>query len=223
MINFALSFNAWADQQQDPALTTNMLNRFSLVSPQVLAKRHYWMEVGLQSDLGFYGAGLQTGIGYRLNYFGFDLRLSAGKTSYGMINSIVTYTQNSTNAQNAEVTILRSKSDSWNYWSIEPGLSISSRLFSGSLSQFTERVRVGFIYGNFKDSVNNIPFKSFILNAETSLIYQLIPNGPWSMCGSLSWNSGMLVRRYQDSLGDNQSYALPIGWIGSSLSMQYAF
>lgn len=223
LVIFVMSFNLLADQKQDPALTTSMLNRYSLVSPQVLAKRHYWMEIGIQSDTGLNETGLQAGIGYRLNFFGFDLHFSAGKTNYGMIRNVVTYTQSSDNAQNAEIVIPRSKSDSWSYLYFGPGLSITSRLFSGYLPQFTERVRVGMVYGNFNDNVNQIPFKSFILNAETSLIYQLKPENHWSICGSLNLNSGMLVRYYQNSQGIKQSYGIPIGWIGTSISMLYDF
>lgn len=218
-----LSFSTFADQQQDPALTRNMLNQYSLVSPQVLLDRHYWFELGIQSDIGFNSAGIQTGIGYKLNYFGFDLRFSLGKTNYGTIRNITTYSQTSEYANYAEIVIPRSKSDSWSYAHIEPGLSITSRFFSGYLPQLTERVRVGFIYGNFKDSVNQIPFRSYILNAETSLIYQMNPNDPWSICGSLYLKSGMLVRYYQDSQGNNQSYGLPTGWLGTNVSMIYDF
>jgi hypothetical protein len=223
LLVFALSFNVFADQQQDPELTRAMLNKYSLISPQVLAERHYWVEMGMQSDLGLSEAGIQTGIGYRLNYFGADIRVSAGKTSYRKINSLALKNENTETPLTPEIDLPRNKSDSWSYWSLEPGFSISDRFFTGYLPKFTERVRVGFNYGNYEDTVNHIPFKSFILNVESSIIYQLKPESPWSLCGSINWSSGMLVRYYVDSEGKNQSYGLPASWVGTSLGMIYAF
>ena len=222
IVTFGTSFSIWADQQ-DPALTKAMLDRYSLISPTVLENHHYWIELGYQSDLGFNQSGLQTGVGYRLNYFGFDMRFSSGKTTYGMFHKLEPYNSNKEYADNSESVLSRKDSDSWSYWYLEPGLSISGRYFSGILPQFTERVRVGFIYGNFKDNVNHIPFKSFVLNAETSLIYQLNPNSPWSLCGSLNWNSGMLVRYYVNTSGLSKSYGIPADWIGTTLGMIYSF
>lgn len=223
LLAFAFNFKAMADQQQDPALTKAMLNQYSLISPQILAERHYWLELGLLSDFGLSESGLLTGIGYRLNYFGFDFRFSAGKTTYRKLHSLASHNQSTDTSSHPEIDLPRSKTDSWSYWSIEPGFSISNRLFSGYLPQFTERVRVGFNYGNYNDNVNNIPFKSYILNVETSIIYQLKPEDPWSLCGSLNWNTGMLVRYYVDSEGKNQSYGLPASWLGTSIGMLYTF
>jgi hypothetical protein len=223
LLVFTFSYKALADQQQDPALTKAMLNQYSLITPQILAERHYWLELGLQSDIGLSEAGVQTGIGYRLNYFGIDFRFSAGKTSYRKIHSLASHNQLTEVDPNPEIDLTRNKSDSWSYWSLEPGFSISSRLFSGYLPKFTERVRVGLNYGSYEDNINHIPFKSYILNVETSVIYQLRPDYPWSLCGSLNWNSGMLVRYYVDSEGKNQSYGLPASWVGTSLGMLYSF
>ena len=209
-----------ADQQQDPALTQAMLNQYSLISPQILAGRHYWVEIALKSDMSLGEAGFETGIGYRFNYFGTDLRLAFGKTTYGKIRSLAAHNLNTDTTQNAEIFLSRNKSDSWNYWSLEPGLSVASRLLSGQLSELTERARVGFIYGKYTDNVYQIPFTSYILSVESSIIYQR-PDTPWSLCGSLNWNTGMLVRYYDEP--NKQSYGLPASWLGSSLALQYAF
>ncbi len=218
---FAISFKAAADQQQDPALIQSMLSKYSLKNSQILANRHFWLELGVQNNLSFNEPGLLVGIGYRMNYFGFDFRFSKGKSSYGEIRRLATPNESTESSDNIEIDLPRNKSDLWSHWSIDPGLSVSNQFFSGLLSGFTERVRVGFTYGNYNDDVNNIPFKSYIFNVETSVLFQLIPSTPWSLSASLNWNSGMLVRDYGDA--QLNSYGLPVSWVGSSLGLEYAF
>jgi hypothetical protein len=218
---FTMTFNVFADQQQDPALIQAMIAKYSLMPPQILAKRHYWLELALQNNLGFNEPGLMVGIGYRMNYFGFDIRFTKGKSSYGEMIRLATQNVNTEPSENAEIDLQRNKSDLWGHWSICPGFSVSNQFFSGILSRFTERVRAGVAIGNYDDEINHIPFKSYILNVETSVVYQIKPNSLWSLSGSVNWNSGTLVRNY----GDAQliSYGLPVSWIGSSLGLEYAF
>jgi hypothetical protein len=218
---FAVIFNVSADQQQDPALIQDMLAKYSLITPQILAKRHYWLELALANNLGFNEPGLMAEIGYRMNYFGFDLRLAKGKSSYGDMRNLATSNVNTDPSENTEIDLPRNNTDLWGHWSVGPGFSVANQFFSGVLSRFTERVRAGIAIGNYNDDVNHIPFKSYIFNVETSVVYQLRPNAPWSLCGSLNWNSGMLVRDYSDT--QLKSYGLPISWIGSSLGLEYAF
>ena len=215
-----MSFTATADQQQDPELVNSMLSKYSLMNPQILANRHFWLELAMQNNLSFNEPGLLAGIGYRINYLGFDLRLTKGKSSYGKIKRLALHNENTDPSDNIEIDLPRNKSDLWSHWSVGPGFSISSKFFSGFLSGVTERVRAGFTFGNYNDDINNIPFKSYILNVETSVLFQL-GSSPWSLCGSLNWNSGMLVRDYKD--GELEPYGLPVSWVGSSLGLEYAF
>ena len=217
---FAMSFSAAADQQQDPELIRSMLSKYSLMNPQILANRHFWLELGMQNNLSFNEPGLLAAIGYRINYLGFDLRLTKGKSSYGEIRRLASRNENTDPSDNIEIDLARNKSDLWSHWSISPGLSVSNQFFSGFLSGVTERVRAGFTFGKYNDDVNDIPFKSYILNVETSVLFQL-KSSPWSLCGSLNWNSGMLVRDYKDS--DLIPYGIPVSWVGSSLGLEYAF
>jgi len=218
---FAMTFTARADQQQDPALVQSMLTKYSILSPQILTNRHYWLELALPNNLHFNEPGLLAGFGYRFQYLGFDLRFTKGKTSYREINSLAVHNTNTESSENTEIDLLRNKNDKWSYWSVGPGFSVSNQFFSDFLAGFTERVRVGFAYGNYKDEANNIPFISYILSAETSVIYQFKPTSPWSVCGSLNWNTGMLARDYNDT--QVRSYGIPISWVGSSLGLEYAF
>ena len=217
----AMNFTALADQQQDPALIQSMLSKYSLLTPQILANRHYWLELALQNTLYFNEPGLLAGFGYRVHSLGFDLRFTKGKSSYGEIKRLAAHNTNTDSSENTEIDLQRNKSDKWSHWAIGPGFSVSNQFFSGFLSGLTERVRASFAYGNYRDEANNIPFKSYIFSADTSVIYQLKPTSPWSICGSLNWNTGMLVRDYKDT--PIKSYGIPVSWVGSSLGLEYAF
>jgi hypothetical protein len=217
-----LSFNASADQQQDPALLQNMLSKYTLKSPHVLADRHMFLDLALQNNLDFNEPGLQVGLGYRFNFFGFDLRFSKGQNSYGEIRRLAPKNDYEGSSDNSEIDLARNKTDLWTHWSFGPGFSVSNQFFSGLLAGFTERARAGFSYGNYNDDVHNIPFESYIFSIETSVLYQVIPSSPWSLNVSLNWNTGSLVRDYG---GDPQyrSYAIPVGWVGSSIGIEYSF
>jgi hypothetical protein len=219
---FLTSFSALADQPQDPALLQKMLSKYTLKSPQVLAERHFFLDLSLQNNLDFNEPGLQIGVGYRFNYFGFDIRFSKGQSSYGEIRRLSPKNAYEGSSDNAEIDIARNKTDLWSHWAIEPGFSVSNQFFSGFLAGLTERARAGLAYGNYNDDVNNIPFQSYILTIEASVLYQVFPTSPWSLYASLNWNTGSLVRDYSE-LPQNSSYALPVSWVGTSLGIEYTF
>lgn len=217
-----LSFNASADQQQDPALLQSMLSKYTLKTPHVLAERHYFLDLALQNNLDFNEPGVLVGVGYRFNYFGFDLRFSKGQNSYGEIRRLAPKNDYEGSSDNAEIDIARNKTDLWSHWSFGPGFSVSNQFFSGFLAGLTERARAGFAYGNYNDDANNIPFQSYILSIEASVLYQLFPTSPWSLSASLNWNIGSLVRDYSGN-PHYSSYAIPVSWVGSSVGIEYTF
>jgi hypothetical protein len=221
LVVFAISFNASADQQQDPALIQSMISKYTLTSPQILANRHFWLDLALQNNLGFKEPGLLAGIGYRINYLGIDIRYNKGKSSYGEIRRLAAENTSTDPSDNAEIDLARNKSDLWSHSSVGLGFSVANQFFSGFLSAVTERVRTSIAYGNYNDDVNNIPFKSYIFNVETSILYNLKPKGPLSLCASLNWNTGTLVRDY--GIAQSETYGLPVSWVGSSLGLEYAF
>ncbi len=218
---FAISFNASADQQQDPALIKTMISKYTLTSPQILANHHYWLDLALQNNLSFNEPGLLAGIGYRINYFGFDIRFTKGKSSYGEIRRLAAHNTITEPSDNVEIELARNKSDLWSHSSVGLGFSVANQFFSGFLSAVTERVRTSIAFGNYNDDVNHIPFKSYIFNVETSILYNLKSKGPWSICASLNWNTGSLVRDY--GITQSVTYGLPVSWVGSSLGLEYAF
>jgi len=220
-IFLATNLRALADQQQDPALIQSMISKYTILPPQIMSDRHFFLELGLQSNLSFNEPGLQAAIGYRAQYFGFDVRFTKARSSYGEIVRLATHNEYAGSSDNTEIDIARNKFDKWSHWSIGPGFSVSNQFTSGFLTGFTERVRAGFELGNYNDDVNNIPFRSYIFNIETSILYQINPSIPWSLIVSLSWNSGMLVRDYGD--GPTSAYGLPVSWVGSSIGLEYTF
>lgn len=219
---YSCIFMAHADQQQDPALVQSMLTQYSLISPQVLADRHFFLDLAVQNNFDFDEPGLQLGFGYRKSYLGFDLRFTKGRNSYGEIRHLAFSNSWDGYSDNAEIDIARAHSDMWSHWSIGPGFSVADKFFSSFLAGFTERVRAGFAFGNYNDEKNNIPFESYIFNIETSVLYQLNPTTPWSLSASLNWNTGMLVRDYGDDT-QHHSYGIPVSWLGCSMGIEYAF
>jgi hypothetical protein len=213
--------NVFAEQNQDPALVQSMLSKYTLLTPQIQAKRHFFLDLALQNNLSLSEPGFHIGFGYRATYLGFDLRFTKGKNSFGEIRRLAQKDAYPGTDSNTEIDIARNKADLWNHWSFGPGFSVSDKFFSSFLSDFTERVRAAFEYGNYSDEVNNIPFQSYIFSVETSLLYQMNQFSPWSLNASLNWNSGMLVRDYRDS--QLNSYGIPVSWIGCSLGLEYAF
>jgi hypothetical protein len=212
----------------DESLTVDeIIKQSSMATPQIMSARHLWAELNIASDWDAIARGAQAGIGYRFRYFGVDSRFSLGRTNYGAISvnpgpNQTPNTEPSYFDLNSELNRPRHATDSWSYRLVEPGLSVSGKIFPVWLPLLTQQARVGLAYGAYNDNQNNIPFHSIVFTTEAMLLCQLGADSPWSVSGALSYNAGILVADTPNDAG-MQSRRLPVSWVGTSIGLQFAF
>jgi hypothetical protein len=199
----------------------------SMEAPQSMEGRHFWVELGALSDWTRAGAGAQFDVGYQFRYFAFDSRFTFGRTKYGAINVSPGYNQTPGDAASAlepdsELSRVRGDSDPWSYRMIEPGLSVSGKLFPRMLPLLTERGRFGVGYGSFHDDANDVLFTALIFSAQVFLAYQLGAESRWSLTGGMGFDTGVLVAK-TPSYGNLQMRRLPVSWVATTIGLQYFF
>lgn len=176
----------------------------------------------------FYGA--QVSVGYQFHHVALDLRASIGNLHYGAISVLPGPSDTSTpepsegetedTTQASEATRERTDSDPWSFRQIEPGISVTGQLFATIIPRLSQRARFGIGLARFVDNANNLTFAAFTTTFEADLEYQILQGSRWSLRLGGAWHTGVL--RLQEDLGSSTG-SLPISWLQTSLSVQYAW
>ena len=214
-----------ADNTLHPQLQ-QMKRDISMFSSQAIEGRQCWVELGARSDLSISGLGGQLGVGCLMRFFGVDARLSSGRATYEAFEvspgaSQVGWANEASYNSESEANRPRGSRDSWRYMIVEPGLSISGRIFPRSLPQLSERARVALGYGSFHDSANNLDFSAHLFSAETTAFWQLGEHSRWSFYVALAWQWGALYSKAPEM--DASMRRLPLSWVTSSVGLTYSF
>lgn len=205
-----------------------IIDETTTTSPELKSGRNYWVQVSEASNFSFSQKGIQIEAGRHWHYFGTDLRFAYSKASYGSISAQTDSIQSYNTLSSYDSTGIgerarsRAVDDSWTTFTVEPGLSIESKLFPQAIPLLTEKARVGLGLGTFRDQTNQILFSAYLFNVEAAFIYQLGIRSPWSVSVSFDWNSGTLVSR-ADGYPNQTDRELPVNWLACAFGLLYSF
>ncbi len=164
-------------------------------------------------------------LGYEMQFTSFDLRFSKGKTPFGAIFTKPDPGELSNAPKYAgavdvdsELNRPRTVDDPWSFFTYEPGIAVSARLFRDSLPLFSQSLRTGLVLGSFSDSTNAIAFTSRIINFEARIQLQLGPNSPFVIDLSESYSFGTLTA---DRPNSSQTGRIPATFMKTTLGLAY--
>lgn len=183
----------------------------------------FWVSLGLglgADPLLMRGAFIS--VGWQYHWIGLDARVGFGTTSYSMIGVAAGPTDFDTSTEAgdplAERARPRNGSDSWSYFLVEPGISVSGRLFASSLPLFSQRARFGVGYGSMNDQTHALGFSAITYSFEGDAEYQLGVGSRFGLRGGIIYNAGVLENKAQP---DPTAGRLPASWLQEQLSLVY--
>ena len=224
IISAVSSIPAWSSEAIE-----KVVQKSSLLPSQTLDGHRSWVSIGedtdvLVSDL----QGFHIESGYQFRFVGLDARFSTGTAQYRALSVSQSHSQSAEEADfviegdDSEILRPRNEKDRWLYWMVEPGISISGRLFVDSLPLLSERVRTGFSFGSYSDQAHHQNFTSWIFSTEAALIYRLSEKNPWSVLASVSWHWGSLTAEQRQN-SSRTMRRIPVSWTGTSIGVLYSF
>lgn len=193
-----------------------------------LNQRRKFINTSVETDSGLGRIGLEASFGY---YFGpmlaVDIRGTLGMLNYRSIRASPNDRDDRSapvvTDPNAEINRVRGDGDRWSYLTVEPGISVSSRLFPGKFPKLTESARVGFGYGRFFDQTSNIGFTTqYLLSFEAQLAWRFSEPSPWSWITHLALTQGVLGAQSGASQTDSSEARLPVTWTQFGVGLQYS-
>lgn len=164
-------------------------------------------------------------VGYQFKRMALDLRGNLSSLDYGAISVLPGQSDfqdepiEGEPIPETELTRVRSDSDSWSYFQLEPGISVTGQFFADRFPRLSQRARFGVGLGRFTDRVNELQFLSITATFEADLEYQLFPASRWALRLGGAWQTGVLKR--QDDIRDVEK-RLPVSWLQASFSLLYA-
>lgn len=212
---------------EEAPLTVDSIIEASQLSPiQVSENNSAWYS--LSADLhpmSLKQFGLSGEIGHQTRFFGVDFRASLGTTTYKniFVEPDYTYKYLATDASSAtnpdsQLNRPRTLEDRWSYALLEPGISISRRLFIRSFPRWTQKARVGAALARLIDTKSRTPFNGYFLSTELSTSYQLSKLDKHSIFVSVCFRSGALVAKGPED-GNHSRFRLPANWFTLGLGL----
>ena len=188
--------------------------------------RKYYVEFMLDSPqvLGS-GHGATLGGGYLHEMVGFDLRFRFGTMQVGQFFSPPTQLEAAESPiqdPNSATNAPQIDTNAWSYTMIEPGVSVTAKLFPETLKKWSETARVGFAKSSFSDTINSVSYSGWILSTEAVFQYHFSYLSKYSLLMGLGFNWGWITRSTAASgtLTDN---TLPIRFGRYIVGLNYAF
>ncbi|MEK6705995.1 MAG: hypothetical protein AABZ06_09415 [Bdellovibrionota bacterium] len=200
--------------QANGALTTSPTNKSTSTSSM-------WFSAAYLTSSNLFkmnGASLE--FGYKWKLIGMDLKFLTAGTKYGSIavqpspSDLSTTGYASKDDTSSEQNRQRRTSDPWMFTALEPGLSITGRLFVNTLPRLAQKARVGIGYASFTDDSNSVNFSGYYISSDAYLIYYLGANNSWSITTSLGYRAGTIQNHSAESgpLG-----RLPVSWLNYAI------
>lgn len=183
-----------------PVTVTDSSPAESHLPSPLTEKQHFWVAAGARSGtkIGAMYNG-EFAVGWQWGLLGIDAHVAFGSAPFGGIFSQPSYTDvynaefESALDPNSELNRARLLTDSWSYFTYQPGLVVHGRAFPDLLPEISQKARVGLGPGTFTDKVNQLSFSAWIFTAEAAVQWQLQKKGRLALEFAFSMNWGRLV------------------------------
>jgi|GEM_PF-3772089 len=173
--------------------------------------------------------GLRATLAWVPSLLGLDVSVVSQSLRFGAFHVDPTFGDSTTDSSggsydssdpNSELNRIRDELDQWSQFLIGPSLAVSGRLLPDWISPlWTERGRFGIMNATFKDKVNSLTFKGWVVTFDAWIQYQLWTGSPLALDLGMSHSWGAISRTGVT----RQQGRLPVSWVQTHLGLSYWF
>ena len=215
-----------------PQMIGNLRNQVTAAAPpdqRMHRPFHVELDFNSPSTPGK-GAGMGLELGWIGNSVGADLRMRFGEMQFGQFFSQPTQAEfaagatpgaSATTSPQSEINRPRSQSAGWGYFLIEPGISVTGRLFPSY--KWSQSGRVGIARSYFSDSSNSLSFAGWIFTSEALMRYHFALQSGTSFHFGFGYNFGWVTRTTSVLVDGRNDATLPIHFVNYVIGVRQAF